>query len=46
MSLEEKKEKLELHKRAFEYELKNTYKIEIQNDMTCIHDNEVNNIAE
>ena len=34
MSLEEKKEKLELHKREFECKLKNTYNTEIQNDMT------------
>ena len=33
-------------KRAFECELKNAYGIEIQNGMTCIPDNEVNNIAE
>ena len=46
MSLEGKKEKLELHKREFEYELKKTYNIEIQNDMTCLHYNELNNIAE
>ena len=46
MSLEGKKEKLELHKREFEYELKKTYNIEIQNHMTCLHYNELNNIAE
>ena len=46
MSLKEKKGKLKLHKREFECELKNTYNIEIQNYMTCIHDNEVNNITE
>ena len=40
-----KKGKLELHKREFECELKKTYNIESQNDMTCIHYNEVNNIA-
>ena len=45
-SLKKKKEKLELHKRVFECELKNTYNIEIQNYMTCIHDNKVNNTAE
>ena len=45
MSLEEKKEELELHEREFECELKKTYNTEIQNGMTCIHDNEVNNIS-
>ena len=45
MSLKEKKEKLDLHKREFEYELKNAYNTEIHNGMTFIHDNEVNNIA-
>ena len=46
MSLEEKKEKLELHNCEFECKLKNTYNIESQNYMTCIHYNEVNNTAE
>ena len=46
MSLKEKKGNLELHKRAFECKLKKTYKIESQNYMTCIHDNEANNISE
>ena len=46
MSLDDKKWRLELHKRVFECELKNTYDIEIQNDMTRIHDNKVNNISE
>ena len=46
MSLEDIKEKLESRKRAFECELKNTYGVENQNDMTRIHDNEVNKIAE
>ena len=45
MSLKEKKEKLELHKCAFEYELKNVYNTEIQNGITCIHYNEVNDTA-
>ena len=30
----------------FECKQKNTYGNENQNDMTCIHDNEVNKIAE
>ena len=42
MSLEETKEKIELRKRAFEYEQKSKYGIENQNNMTCIHDKEVN----
>ena len=46
MSLEEKIKKLELHKRAFECELKKTYNIESQNGMTCIHDNKLNNTVE
>ena len=46
MSLEEKKEKLELHNCEFECELKNTYNIEIQNGITFMHDNEVNNTSE
>ena len=46
MSLEGKKEKLELHKREFKCKLKNTYNIEIQNDMNYTHYNEVNNKAE
>ena len=46
MSLEETKEKLEWRKRDFEYELKNTYGIENPNDMTRIHDDEENKIAE
>ena len=33
-------------KREIFCELKNAYGIEIQNGMTCIPDNEVNNIAE
>ena len=45
MSLEEKMKKLELHKRAFECELKNTYNIESQNGMTYKHDNKLNNTA-
>ena len=46
MSLDENKQKTEWRKRAFLSELENTYDIEIQDGMTCIHDNEVNNIAE
>ena len=46
MSLEETKESLDCHKRAFEDEKKNSYGIENRNDMTRIHNNEVNNIAE
>ena len=38
MSLDDKKEKSN--------EPKNTYVIEIQNGIACIHDNKVNNIAE
>ena len=38
--------KLEWRKCAFECKIKNTYEIEIQNGMACIHYNEVNNIAE
>ena len=30
----------------FEYENENSYGIENRNDITCIHNNEVNNIAE
>ena len=37
MILDEKKERTELRKRAFERGIKNTYDIEIQNGMTCIH---------
>ena len=46
MSLDDRKEKLELYKCAFECQLENTYEIEIQNGMTCKHDNKVNNISE
>ena len=45
MSLKKKKGKLELHKREFGCKLKKTYNIEIQNGITCIHYNEVNNTA-
>ena len=45
MSLDDTKEKLEWRKSVFEWKLKNKYDIEIQNGMTCIHDNKVNNIA-
>ena len=46
MSLEEIKEKLDWRKRVFEYKKKNSYGIEIRNDMTRIHNNEVKNMAE
>ena len=46
MSLEETKEKLEWRKRVFECKIKNTYEIEIQNGMTCMHNKEVNNISQ
>ena len=42
MSLDEK----ELCKRAFEIQLKYIYDKQIQNVMNCIHENEVNKIAE
>ena len=45
MRLEYTKEKLEWRKRAFEWKLKNTYEIENQNDMTHLHENEVNKIS-
>ena len=38
MSLEETKEKHELHKRAFECELKNSYGIENWDELIHIHD--------
>ena len=41
MILEETKEKLDWRKRAFEYEKRNSYGIEIRNDMMRIHNNEV-----
>ena len=37
MSLEDRKEKLEWRHYAFECELGDTYDIEIQNGMNCIH---------
>ena len=46
MSLEETKEKLDWRKSAFEQEKKNPYEIENWNDMTRMHNNEVNNIAD
>ena len=46
MSLEDKKENTKWRKRAFECELENTYEIERQNGMNCIHDNKVDNICE
>ena len=46
MSIEDNKEKIEWHNRAFERKQKNTYGIENQNNMTRIHDNKVNKITE
>ena len=46
MSIDEIKVKLDGRKCVFECKIKNTYWIENQNDMNCIHDNKVNNIAE
>ena len=46
MSLEETKENLDLRKRTFEYENKNSYGIENLNYMTHKHNNKVKNIAE
>ena len=45
MSLDENKEKKEWRKRAFERGLECIYNVKNQNGMTCIHENEVNNIA-
>ena len=46
MSLDDTKEKLEWHERAFECKLKNIYDIEKHNGMNRMHDNEVNNISQ
>ena len=46
MSLEETKEKLEWRKHVFEYKQKNSYVIENRNYTMCIHNNELQNIAE
>ena len=46
MSLEDTKENIELRKSAFQYQKKKSYGIKNLNDMTRIHDNEVNNISE
>ena len=46
MSLEYTKKKLEWRKHAFEWKIENIYEIEINNGMTIIHDNKVNNKAE
>ena len=46
MSLEDTKKELEWRKCAIEYKLKSTYEVDIQNGMTCIHDNEVTNTTE
>ena len=45
-SIEENKKKIDLHKRAFEYENKISFEIENRNDMTRINNNEVKNISE
>ena len=45
MSLEDTKEKLGWLKRVFEWEIGNTYGIEILNDMTHIHDDKANKTA-
>ena len=41
-----KRKNTEWRKHAFESELENTYDIESQNGMNCIHRNEVNKISE
>ena len=46
MRLEETKEKVKQHKRSFEHELKITNGIENRNNMTLIHDDQVNKIGE
>ena len=46
ISLDGIKEKLEWHRRAFYCKQENTYGIENQNDMKCVHYNEVNKISE
>ena len=46
MNLEETKEKPDWCKRAFRRKQKVTYGIENKNDMTRIHENEVNKISE
>ena len=46
MSLEDTKENLDRNRCAYEYEKRTSYGIENQNDMTHIHNNEVNIIAE
>ena len=46
MSLDNQNKNIELRKRAFERELKNTYEIERKNSMTCIRGNKVNKIYE
>ena len=46
MILEDTKEKLEWRKHAFECEQKNSFGIENKNNMTRIHDKEVNKISE
>ena len=38
MSIDDKKENIEWRKSEFECELENTYEIENQNGMTCIHE--------
>ena len=44
--MDDKKAKLELSKRTFEYKLKNTYRVESQTGLTSINYNKVNYIAE
>ena len=46
MSPGENKENTEWRKRVFERKLENTYEIEIQNGMNCLHENEINKISE
>ena len=46
MSLEDTKEKLDWHKCVFEYKKNNSFGIENWNDITCINNNEVKNVAE
>ena len=46
MNLEETKEKLDWCKRVFECKQKSSYRIENKNDITRIHNNEVNKLAD
>ena len=45
MSIEDTKEKIELRRHVFEWELENKFEIKIQNGMTCMNNNEVKNIS-